>query len=91
MCFTIVYWNNHNVSASQNKKDGENMLYMAIDYCLSPHQVDKLLDEAILLCPVMHEENLRMYPANLKRLFPYETEEFWRLGAMLLNDLAFEQ
>ena len=67
------------------------MLYMTIDYCLFPHQIDKLLDEAILLCPVMREENRRMYPANLKRLFPYETEEFWQLGAMLLNDLAFER
>ena len=64
-------------------------LYEVIDAVLFPYQINKLLDEAILLVNVMREGHREMYPANLKRLFPNETEEFWHLGARLLNDLAF--
>lgn len=71
-----------------SKKDS-SVLYEVIDAVLFPHQINKLLDEAILLVNVMREGHHEMYPANLKRLFPNETEEFWHLGAKLLNDLAF--
>ena len=66
-----------------------SILYEVIDAVLYPHQINKLLDEAILLTDVMREEGYKMYPVCLKELFPNETEEFWHLGAQLLNDLAF--
>ena len=66
-----------------------SILYEVIDSVLYPYQIDKLLDEAILLVDVMREDNRKMYPVCLERLFPNETEEFWHLGAQLLNDFAF--
>lgn len=71
-----------------NKRNND-FLYEVIDAMLFPHQINKLLDEAILLVDVMREDHREMYPANLKCLFPNETEEFWHFGAELLNDLAF--
>lgn len=70
-------------------KRNNDILYEVIDAMLFPHQINKLLDKAILLVDVMREDHREMYPANLKRLFPNETEEFWYFGAELLNDLAF--
>ena len=67
----------------------DNFLYEVIDDCLSHRQINKLLDEAILLTDVMREEGYKMYPECLKKLFPNESEEFWHLGAAMLNDLAF--
>lgn len=65
------------------------ILYEVIDAVLLPYQINKLLDEAILLIDLMREERLEMYPVCMHRLFPNETEEFWNLGAKLLNDFAF--
>ena len=69
----------------------ESILYQIIDDCLGYRQIDKLLDEAILLVDVMRDEGYKMYPECLKRLFPNETEEFWRLGSAMLNDLASDK
>ena len=66
-----------------------DILYEIADAILFPYQIDMLLDKAVILCHVMREYHRVMYPENLKRLFPYETEEFWILGAQLINDLAF--
>lgn len=64
-------------------------IYEIVDKLLYPFEIDMLLNEAVLLCPAMKRENKKVYPANVKVLFPNQTDEFYDLGYRLLNDLAF--
>lgn len=71
-----------------------DLLLQTMDNCLWPHEIDELLNEAIAICPLMKRDNMKMYPANLKRIYidsgiPHD-EEFYTLGAQFLNTIAFD-
>ena len=68
------------------------MLYEVADKMLFPHEIDAVLDAAIVLCPAMKRNNAKMYPANAKIAVPsvcFDDEHAY-LVAELLNALVEE-
>lgn len=68
---------------------GSDLIYEVIDMMLWPHEIDMVLNEAILLCPAAKRFGVKMYPANAKRAVPdvcYDDHRAY-LVAELLNAL----
>ena len=66
------------------------MLYELIDDCLCSGEITMLLNLAIKLCPAMRRNNAKIYPANIRNIFPNCSKEFADLGAWFINEVAFD-
>lgn len=63
-------------------------IYSIIDDFIFPREIDSILEKASCICPVMKEDNRKIYPENIARLFPNKGEEFNIFVAQLFNELA---
>lgn len=67
-----------------------NFFYETMDNYFFPHEIDAILDKAILICPAMKRQGKKLYPANAQRLLPdicYDVQHAF-IVAEFLNKLV---
>ena len=47
-----------------------DLIFEVADSTLFPWEIDAILDEAIVLCPAMKRNGVKMYPENVRRVLP---------------------
>lgn len=65
-----------------------DLLCRLIDDCLCPGEISRLLDWAVKVCPAMKRNNAKIYPANIRNVFPGCSDEFANIATAFINAVA---